>query len=184
MKASIAFRVATRWFRGEHAKDGSSVGLFMRLPHALASKFPHLGDEDPSPPHVTFLILGDLRSYGIGRALAVVEDSLKHWWPKTKATLGPVDYFPQPDQNRKVAYTSVAFDKDLAGLRERVKHDLKTNGFNVEDKFPNYTPHVTLAYMDGLDSSWEGPVPTGTWNVTEVEVWGLPSSRRIVLGKT
>jgi hypothetical protein len=43
-----------------------------------------------------------------------------------------------------------------------------------------FTPHATLAYMDG-PCPYNGPKPTGAWKVTELEVWGH-EKKRIPLG--
>lgn len=168
---------------GTKTGDGHGVGLFIPLPKKLAKKFPSLGENDDSPSHVTFLYIGEFQDEDAQERLVdALRDILGRWWPKVRATLGPVDYFVHEDKDRVVPHVTVDFDKDLSGFRHRVKQELKEAGFPVNDKFPEFKPHVTLAYLPGMDGKWEGPVPQGTWEFNEMEVWGLPKVHKVRLG--
>jgi 2'-5' RNA ligase len=168
---------------GTKCGDGESVGLFIPLPKNLAKKFPSLGQEDTSPSHVTFLYIGDFKGNARQAELVdVLKDVCRRWWPVCKAVLGDVDYFDHHDKDRRVPHVCVDFDKDLSGFRQRVKQELTNAGIEVGDRFPEYKPHVTLAYMPGMDGEWKGKVPKGSWDFDKMEVWGLPKVHRLQLG--
>jgi tRNA nucleotidyltransferase/poly(A) polymerase/2'-5' RNA ligase len=171
---------------GSKTGDGSSgVGLFIPLPKNLAKKFPSLGEDDDSPSHVTFLYIGDFPSREKQKTLVdVLRKLLRRWWPNCTATLDGLEYFDHHDKDRRVPHVHVEFDRDMAGLRHRLKQELHEAGITVEDSFPEYRPHVTWAYLPGMDSEWDGPVPKGTWTFDTVEVWGLPEVHKIKLGPT
>lgn len=166
----------------EH-KLWESVGLFIPLPAALARKFPSLGDEDTSPPHITFLYVGDVAPENEQKFLDALKEVHGKWWPQVTATLGNLAHFNHPDKDRRVAHVQVEFDKDLSGMRHRVKQELLQAGFEVQDSFPEYKPHVTLQYMAGADHpDYEGEVPEGSWTFKGLEVWGFPMKRKIKFG--
>lgn len=168
---------------GTKTGDGESVGLFIPLPKDLAVKFPSLGENDTSPSHVTFLYIGDFKGKAQqDKLVEVLKDCCHRWWPLCEARLGKLEYFDHPDKNRRVPHVSVEFDKDLAGFKHRVKQELTDAGITVGDKFPEYKPHVTLAYLPGMNGEWDGPVPQGSWKFDEMEVWGLPEVHKVKLG--
>jgi len=165
---------------GRKTGDGSSAGLFIPLPKHLAKKFPSLGEEDSSPSHVTFMILGDIRKKK-DVVMDVLRGSLRRI-PKGKATLGKLEYFDHRDKDRRVPHLSVKFDKALSDFRTRLMEELKEAGISVEDRYPDFRPHVTLAYLPGMDSKWEGKIPKGSWGFDEMELWGAPKVHRLKLG--
>lgn len=168
---------------GTKTGQGESVGLFIPLPKHLAKKFPSLGEEDSSPSHVTFLYIGDFPNEGDQQKLVdILKESCRRFWPLCEARLGELDYFDHEDKDRRVPHVKVEFDKDLAGFKHRIKQELQEAGVEVEDKFPEYKPHVTLAYMPGMDAEWKGKTPKGAWTFSEMEVWGLPKVHRLKLG--
>lgn len=168
---------------GTKTGDGEHVGLFIPLPKHLAKKFPDLGEHDDSPSHVTLLYIGEFKDKdklvdleeSIGRALG-------DWPSKIKADLNKLEYFDHEDQDRRVPHMSVKFDKNVSKLRDDLKSKLAKDGFKIEDSYPDYNPHVTLAYLPGLDSEWEGDTPKGSWSFDEVELWGTPRVRSYRLG--
>ncbi len=149
-----------------------SVGLFIPLPKGLAAKFPSLGDHDTSPPHATLLYFGDAPE-DTERFLDVVRSHLQRWPGEITATLRGLNHFDNPDAT--VAYDSVRFDADMAGLRASLIAHLSDNGFPSTDRSPTYYyPHVTLAYLPPNSvGEYRGPVPEGSWTFGDVEVWGL-----------
>lgn len=168
---------------GRKTGVGESIGLFIPLPKKLAKRFPSLGEDDPSPSHVTFLYIGDVKEADKqDKLVELLRECLRKWWPGAKATLDKLEYFDHHDKDRRVPYVSVKFDKDLSGFQKRVQQELRDAGFEINDKFPEFKPHVTLAYMPGLDAVWKGNVPKGSWEFDEMEVWGLPKVHKIKLG--
>ena len=149
-----------------------TVGLFFPLPDDLAKEFPSLGEMDDSPPHVTFLFVGEgPEPEDVPRFLDVVRAEVQNWpWQMTGELVG-LDYFHNPDHT--VAYDRVSFFNDMASLRLSMLRALESNGFKVEDSYPlAYRPHATLAYLAPGDT-YTGDVPRGSWTFNTVEVWGL-----------
>lgn len=168
---------------GTKTGDGDGVGLFIPLPKNLAKKFPSLGEEDDSPSHATFLYIGDFKNKKKQEILVEkMKDICRRYWPNIKATLSSLDYFDHPDKDRRVPHVSVEFDKDMSGFRHKVKQELLEAGIEVRDSFPEYKPHVTLAYMPGMDSEWKGRIPKGSWEFDTIEIWGLPQVHKLKLG--
>jgi len=176
----LRYRVATRWMEAKLRRDGESVGLFFRLPSNLADKFPSLKPHDDSPAHVTLMVVGDVEKDRYEDLLNTLRRSLKGFHAPM-ANLEGLDHFVHAEQGRAVGHVKVDFDKDVSGLRHRLKQDLSEAGFPVQDQWVEFKPHVTLAYMDGVDSRYEGEVPSGSWLADEVEVWGLPEIHKIPL---
>jgi len=163
--------------------DGTSgVGLFIRLPGHLAEQYPSLGDEDSSPAHITFLYVGDVKGRETEFLEAVGFVVAANANGPVQAVIEPLDYFIHPALERRVALTRVRFSMDMGQLRDRIRQRLLDLKFEVQDGFPLvYQPHVTLQYMDDMDSGYGGVVPTGSWMVDEIEVWGLPQVHQIPL---
>lgn len=159
---------------GKKTGDGSDVGFFIPLPEDLALQFPSLGDKDKSPPHVTFLYVGAVSKWEQERFLQVAQEALAGFTEPVRAALGEMDYFVDPAKGRRVAVLPVRFSQDLSKLRDKLRGKFRDAGFQVEDSFPQvYRPHVTLAYLDGFDTPYEGFRPEGGWVFSGVEVWGL-----------
>lgn len=160
-----------------------SVGLFIRLPEHLAEQFPSLAPEDNSPPHVTFLYVGKVAEEQDEVFLETVHKVFAEGMPTIKAKLIGLEHFDHPDKERRVAHCAVRFSSPLSEIRSRLRSALEDAGIEVGDSFPVYRPHVTLAYMPGLDSKYDGPVPEGEWEFDEIEVWGLPKEHRVSFHK-
>ena len=193
LNSNFTKQVAERWMQRVHEKtakatgtkcgNGESVGLFIPLPKDLAKEFPSLGQEDSSPSHVTFLYIGDFKcKTEQGTLVEKLQEICHRWWPMCNAVLDKLEYFDHHDKDRRVPHVSVQFDKDLSGFKHRVKQELADAGIKCGDKFPEFKPHVTLAYMPGMDAEWEGKIPKGQWSFDEMEIWGLPKVHKIKLG--
>jgi len=162
--------------------NGEKVGLFIRVPAELASEFPPPTAEDTSPRHITFLYVGQIPAERRDEFLAIVADHVEGFGAFDAAFDG-LDSFVQPSDDRRVFFVRAKFDRDVGSLRDRLSGALTDAGFEVLNKFPlAYSPHATLAYVEGIDSKYRGPVPDGSWRVTAMEVWGLPQVEQIKLG--
>lgn len=158
--------------------DASKVALMLRLPDHIASQFPDL-DEDDSPAHCTFLHVGTVAGRET-ELLNLIQAEVASVSGPVRASLDGLDYFIHPERQRAVAYCKVRFSGYMDQLRDRIRTRLADAGFDIADMSPLvYVPHVTLAYLPSLDAIFEGEVPTGSWLVDEIEVWGLPSVGRI-----
>lgn len=169
-------RLASKYLQALESGDSTEVGLFIRLPDFLAEQYPSLGAEDTSPPHVTFLYSGVVEKDRQEEWLSICQQVLGGVrGPVRAACEGSVDTFKHAAQNRTVFFSPVRFSHDLAAIRWQLRDALLDSGFDVLDQNPLvYRPHVTLAYVSGLDVSWTGVRPRGAWEFDEVEVWGLP----------
>ncbi|MDB4278159.1 2'-5' RNA ligase family protein [Deltaproteobacteria bacterium] len=160
---------------------GESVGMFIPLPKELADQFPSLGADDDSPTHVTLFYGGGVPKERQEEYINTIKGVLSGFGP-IKARLGDVDYFTHVEKQRRVAYVRVWFSRDMGSLRDRLRSAIEDAGFESKDSFPlAYNPHVTLAYMDGLDSEYSGPVPEGDWQFDSIPLWGLPQKHDISL---
>jgi DNA topoisomerase IB/2'-5' RNA ligase len=163
--------------------DGSGVGFFIPLSADLASQY-GVKPEDTSPPHVTFLYVGKVASEQVPTLLRVAREVLQDT-PPVFGVLNGVDSFVQEDKNQRVLYSRVVFSYDLKPLRDRLWAALTEAGFKVEQAFPNFTPHVTIEYRDGVnDAVLDSTHPSGSWDCRTIEVWGLPKKYAISLGKS
>ena len=180
-------QIASRWLglrtAGVSTGDGKFVGFFVPLPPELVEQFPDLGEEDKSPTHFTFLIIGEVPPDKREEFLARSERILLSFRGPVHAELGGLDYFAHPAKERRVAYVSVKFNKNLADWRSRL-YDLAIEmGLAPTDVSPlAYNPHITLEYMNGLYSRYLDPVPEGSWYFNSIQVWGLPQKHELSLG--
>lgn len=168
---------------GKKTGDRKGVGFFIPLPADLAAKFPDRGPEDKSPPHTTFLYVGDVPKDQEDKFLATARDVFLKIREPVRAHLKKVDYFTQPGEGSRVAVLPIQFSSDMAAVRWNLRDALQDAGFQVDDSFPLvYRPHTTLAYLDGLDTEYDGLVPQGQWEFDSIEVWGLPKVHTISFG--
>lgn len=158
--------------------DGTEVGLFIPLPKDLAAQYPSLGEFDKSPPHVTFLYVGNCPKNRVPLFLRICQGTLSHFDHPIRAKIEPIDYFEHPDKGRRVAITPIRFDQDMGKLKELLRENLSDAGFEVLDSWPIYRPHVTLKYLEGFEAPFKGKVPSGAWIFNNLEVWGLPKVYR------
>ena len=165
--------------------DGKHVGIFLPLPPGLAQQFPDLGAEDDSPPHVTLLYVGEVPKAKEELFTGILLSVLSKEPAPIRARLGEVDYFVHPHQNRQVFYSAVHFSRDLSVIRDRLRFALESAGFVVKHSFPlAFFPHVTLGYLEdaGAKRVWDGVTPTGSWDFSDVSVWGLSKPVDVALG--
>ena len=163
--------------------DRTGVGFFIPLSPELASQFPDLGEQDQSSPHTTFLYVGEVTAEREDEFLAVTSKVFESIRGPVTGYLTDLDYFTQPQKEQRVALMRVRFSHDLAGLRWRLRDALLEAGFAVDDYFPLvYSPHVTLAYMPGLEAVYTEDPPKGTWDFEGIEIWGLPQLHTVKFG--
>lgn len=178
----MARRVTTRFAKHEwQTGDGSGVWTGFRVPEPYSEQFPDLGDEDNSPPHITFLYLGEVDPKRSDELVSIIQDVMSTAKAVRAQHMG-LDYFEQPDREGRCAIDRVRFSHDLAGYRDRLRSALEDAGFDVADSFVVFQPHTTLEYLDGADTAFDGGAPQGSWLVEELEVWGLPEVHTIRLG--
>jgi tRNA nucleotidyltransferase/poly(A) polymerase/2'-5' RNA ligase len=164
--------------------DGTGVGFFIPLDPSLASQFPDLAPEDNSPPHTTFLYVGDVAKDREDELIEVSSKVLQSWIRgPVRGSLTEMTYFDNPEKDRRVAVMQVRFDHDLSGLRWRLRDALLEAGFQVDDSFPLvWRPHVTLGYLEGVKANYDGNLPQGSWEFDGIEIWGMSKAPVIPFG--
>lgn len=170
---------------GRKTGDREWVGFFMPAPPPIARQCPPRSGEDKSPPHVTFLYVGELKPEQdqilIDTARRVFSD-----FPKTvRVDLGGLNYFYHHKKDRRVALARVSFDQEMAKLRVHLFSKLRKAGIHPQDSYIlNYRPHMTLTYIDNMSERYDGKVPTGSWDVSGMEIWGMPKVHFVPFGMT
>lgn len=168
---------------GKPEGDGTGVGIFLPLPPYLAEQFPSLAPEDSSPPHVTLLYIGNVpkeKEEAFLRVLAYISTDMPN---VVKGQLHQLDHFLHAAKDRAIAHMSVSFSHDLARFKYRILSALEDLGIEAQDNFPaNFNPHVTLAYLPGVDTVWKGMIPSGTWEMNSMQIWGLSQLHEISFG--
>lgn len=175
----LAERVAK--IHGKKKGDGSSVGLFIPLPRHLARKFPSNHPNDSSPSHVTLMILGEIPNDQQEMVLETIKDTLRGtYWTNATAKLQGMDTFETEDS--VIPHVQVDFDRDLQGLRHKIRQALREKGLEIIEKHPEFKPHVTLGFLPKDVDSSPTKCPKGQWKFNNVEVWGLPKVHRLPFG--
>jgi 8-oxo-dGTP pyrophosphatase MutT (NUDIX family)/2'-5' RNA ligase len=148
------------------------VGLFIRLPEYLGGMFPLKGEDDPSPPHVTFLYVGELDGRRLWTFLKICRKHLSGLGPQTMS-LGDVGSFPAGDKGVPW-WVGVRASTELRDARAALVTELKEAGFPLKGKgVDSWSPHATLGYLPE-GQKWHGHAITGSWTMNRIEVWGLP----------
>lgn len=131
------------------AHTGAMVALF--LPTTVAGSLVVDGGEPAGEMHVTLAYLGDADELGDTDALAQVVAAWALETPPLASEISGLGLFnPNGGDNPPVTYASVD-SPTLSSVRHRLVEALKRSGFppNMEHGF---TPHVTLAYDNVIDS--------------------------------
>lgn len=159
------------------------VGLFIPLPRYLARQYPIDGrkGEDKSPPHLTFCYLGDFDDAKKDELVATLNRMMPAV-PPLELKLDNVTTF-QNDDDQTIVHNPVS-GQNLHAAHYAVKNALARRGFQPDDKFSEYKPHVTIEYVDpGNEPRYGKLQPTGRWRADAVELWGLGDPVRLPLGR-
>ena len=159
----------------ESKKSQQHVGLFVKLPESLGSKFKRKS-EDPSPAHTTCLYLGDQSLADEDSIIAAAYEVAKKTSP-FNVRIGGLGYFKHEDENQTVAFVKVD-SEGLRRLRTRLVKAMKAHGVKWTDSYGGYKPHVTLDYLE-YGGKWDGSVPSGSWSCKEIEIWGFDTKHVI-----
>jgi len=180
----------------EADKTGAlTCGVFLPLPYDLAKDFPDKSEHDDSVPHYTLLFVGPCTPAQFKTLVMVIRGvavKLKPF-PMDLASYGEFmnkegmkisNMGPSLIARFRMAALHGILRRAVESLAKgvTVKH---TYGPGESKSIPyeaQFKPHATLAYLPRM-MPYRGPKPTGSWNVTELEVWGHEKVR-IPLGKT
>jgi len=117
--------------------------------------------------HITMLYLGDeVPVERFGQALPVIFDVTSKTRPFTVAT-NRVTTFPA--KRGTVPVICRVTSDPLHELREKLTAAFNAAELHYDNKFPDFKPHVTLAYaQEGLDKEF----PSVEWGAHELVLWG------------
>ena len=160
--------------------DGKGVGFFIPIPESLAGQFPSLEPFDDSPPHITFMYVGEITKDRQAAFLLASQEAFAQIEGPVRAVLDGVDIFDQG--TKRVSYSKIRFSQDLIQAHDQVRAYLERVGFPVAHSFPFLTPHATLAYMEPHEE-WGGVPPEGSWVFDRIQVWGLPKLEEAYFGQ-
>lgn len=119
--------------------------------------------------HITICYLGKEIPMGrIGKALPVIFDVTSHTKPFTVGT-NQVTTFPSNPDGTPVICRVVS--DALHELRDNLWAALDDAGIEYDKKYPEFKPHVTLAYAKE-DVEIDKEFPTVEWGAHELVLWG------------
>lgn len=170
--------------------DGTfSCGVFLPVPYNLARSFPDKGEHDSSVPHYTLLFAGDLSVADYQKLVEVVQTVARAYEPFTLTMAGYHEFTNNDGQT----IPHMGALQNLGRLHAALRVAAEVEDIPIahsygpeEDSRPyadQFKTHATLDYIDKGKPAYSGPKPTGSWRVTELEVWGH-GKYRILLGRT
>jgi len=157
--------------------------LGIKVPHEIARLLAQVdyGDhgvaESTDTYHVTVAYFGeDLpieKLAGIIQAAYKVASSTKPFTVQTSR----VSTFPPHPKEGTVPVICRVDSNELHALRDALLAQFDTDGVSYDKKFPDFRPHVTLAYTkpgDGAEevTGLDKAIPTIQWGVGELVLWG------------
>lgn len=156
--------------------------LGIRVPHETSRL---LGEvevpgkrEAASHFHITMLFLGkDVPIEVLQKALLATYEVTSRTKPFSVRT-STLTCFPKNEDGVPII---CRVDSDsLHELREKIRLSYERHEVPFSNKFPEYKPHVTLAYAD--EEIEERRIPTVEWGAHELVLWGGDSGdRRLII---
>jgi 2'-5' RNA ligase len=155
--------------REEKYLDGTHVCVVAPVASNIASQYP----KDIDDAHITILYIGDLPKKYIGSFLdAVMESAIIN--SSTHLTLDDkVTYFePSESSDGKRVVKLDVFGSCLEEIHTTLKNLLTEKNIPFSHSFPDYHPHTTLAYLEPT-GDFKGDIPSGSWGIDSIEIWGF-----------
>jgi len=123
----------------------------------------------PQVDHITVVHLGDDVSIEqISEMMPFIYEACQAQKPFTVST-SKIGTFPKGDDG--VPVIAVIQSSELMKFQKALKKALEVAQFDLEDKFPEYKPHVTLSYC-GHERVPNRTFPIVEWGVTSLTLWG------------
>ena len=170
-----------------HHKDKThkdSVGIFAIVPTQIAKQFPVEGrqKEDLSPTHVTILQLGSVLPTLEKKLLRVVNEVCEATKPFLVSLKRPRKF--TNDKGQIILHSPVKSGR-LVKFHDNLHAALLNSGIQVDNKFPEFKPHVTIAYANNRKELkyYRQFKPEGEWFVNSIWIWSTKSPHLIFLGK-
>ena len=148
------------------------VGL--RVPHETARLLGGLevpGKKEPTSSfHITMFYLGDEVSIEVlTKAIEVTFKITTETKPFTVRT-SQLTSFPKGDDGTPII---CRIESDaLHDLRDKIREAYEAAEVEFSNKYPDYKPHVTLAYDTEGEEFAEQRIPTVEWGAHELVLWG------------
>jgi len=159
--------------------DGStSAGIFLPLPYNLARDFAKKSEDD-SVPHYTILYVGDVSPCDYPKLVTAVRAACLFIKPFLADLDAYAEFTNREGQIIAHMKPSIQAAVAMAKAHALIKQMVEALGIKVEHRYGKdnaFTPHATLAYLP-KGFNYGGPKPTGSWKVTELEVWGHERAR-------
>ena len=145
-----------------------TAGVFIPVPEPAASQFP-AKPEDPSPPHITVLYVGEIAPEDRS-ALARMVRVATRWASPFEVEMTDYGEFKN-DDGATIAHMIPRTNGDeIAALHGSLRRFLEDAGFAVAHHDGPFKPHATLGYVPAGEQ-YGGPRPAASWQVSNVEVW-------------
>jgi 2'-5' RNA ligase len=154
------------------AKKHKTCGVFIKFPEHLAKQFPSLGAHDNSPTHTTVLYIGEVPEKQKELMKLIIKGVVHDFEPFELSLEEKVSYFEATKNSDgcKIAKLQI-ISKDLKKLNKKLNEAFEIAGIKVDNSFPEYKPHTTLAYIKE-DKEYEGKIPKGKFTAHSVFIWG------------
>ena len=170
-----------------HHRDNEhkgEIGIFATLPREIAEQFPIEGrqKEDSSPTHVTILQLGSVVPAAERKIVKIVNEVCENTKPFVCSLRRPRKFIN--DKEQIILHSPVKSNR-LIRLHDNLRTALLNAGISVDDKFPVYKPHTTIAYCSNRKELkyYKQFKPEGEWIVDSLWIWGTKSPHLVFLGK-
>ena len=170
-----------------HARDKThkdSVGIFAVVPTQIARQFPPEGRqaEDKSPVHCTILQLGSVVPGAEKKLLRIVNEVCEATKPFVVSLKRPRKFVN--DKGQIILHSPVKSGR-LVRFHDNLRTALLNGGISVDDKFPNFKAHITIAYCNNRKElkHFRQFKPQGEWMVSEIWLWGTSQPYLLLLGR-
>jgi 8-oxo-dGTP pyrophosphatase MutT (NUDIX family)/GNAT superfamily N-acetyltransferase len=160
--------------------SATSVAVMFKVPPSLAAQFPDKGEHDPTEPHISVLIIGEIDDDEWRTTQYVVREVASELRPFS-AHFGKYGEFKIAGKGGAVVAWVGIESPMLWELHSGLWRKLKEAGVQPGHRYGDhgnpdnpqkrlYHAHATLAYM-AKGETFTGRIPTGSWNVSAFEVW-------------
>lgn len=149
--------------------------IAIRVPHDTARMLEKLagsvsGDsQTASEMHVTLIYLGDDVSIGTLSKVMLACNSVTSKTTPFSLSVDKIDSF-EPGKNGTPVILPIV-SNELHALHKAVSEALDAAEVEYSKKWPEFKPHVTLSYVDGMKGSGFFPSPI-TWGAFELSIYG------------
>ena len=149
------------------------AALMLQVPEETARvlhEIPVPGQKERHDSHVTVMYLGkDVPVERIAEMLPVIYDVTSKTPPFSIST-SHVTNFPAGDDG--VPVIARIDSPDLHKFRDALCEAFEAAELPYDKKFPVFKPHTTLAYAPDPETTVDLPIPTVSWGVGELMLWG------------